>query len=285
MSEESTEPARWAKIEHREIPVFKTLSQMKVYAAIKSYAGVDGVCWPSLTTLERITQIDRSSVSRAITGLVADNLLERISIGSRQGKSTTYRIGSGAGATPTETLIVPKQGSGAHATPNGQAQQVVAQVQQGSGAGASKVVAPVHQGSGAGATLIEHEENKEKSIEENKGVSNSLFKDDPGRAGKRTKAKSTQIPDVPLSLASQEFNGAWADFQQHRKDKHKPITPTSAKRLFKDFELLGPKVSIQKMNTAIANGWTGCIFPDDRISTKGPTNGKHGRAIVENLTL
>ncbi|WP_416052791.1 hypothetical protein [Cupriavidus basilensis] len=65
----------------------------------------------------------------------------------------------------------------------------------------------------------------------------------------------------------------WADFEAHRKEKKKPITTGSAKRIIASLEKLrdaGQDVSAV-INQTISNGWTG-VFAVNTNTTQGVVN-------------
>ena len=62
---------------------------------------------------------------------------------------------------------------------------------------------------------------------------------------------------MPIELDTPEFNSAWSEFLQHRKEKRAPMTPTAQKNMFGKFIAWGVSNSIQAIDNAISNGWTG----------------------------
>lgn len=79
---------------------------------------------------------------------------------------------------------------------------------------------------------------------------------------------------------------AWSDWQAHRIEIKKPLTPKSVEMQIEKFMRWGPAVSIQKIERAILNGWRGLDFPDSgngHNSTQQPMTAaeKTQRAVAE----
>lgn len=83
--------------------------------------------------------------------------------------------------------------------------------------------------------------------------------------------KKAQVPPA-LPFDSAAFAEAWEDWQQHRTEKRKPITPLSAKKALADLAKMGEPRAIAAINHSIANGYQGIYEPDaPRIPTPAPT--------------
>jgi hypothetical protein len=68
------------------------------------------------------------------------------------------------------------------------------------------------------------------------------------------------MSEMPFDSAV--FRDAWNDWVQHRKEKHKPITPLSAKKSLAQLAKMGEARAIAAINYSIANGWQGIFEPD-----------------------
>jgi len=81
---------------------------------------------------------------------------------------------------------------------------------------------------------------------------------------KRREEKSIQppLPPLPESLDTAEFRRAWTDWEQHRKELKKPLTPTSVSRLYATLAKLGSVRAVVELDRSIANGWRG-VFPEE----------------------
>ena len=75
-----------------------------------------------------------------------------------------------------------------------------------------------------------------------------------------TKKKPVAVaPVVPFD--SPEFANAWAEWQQHRKEKRQKLTASTIKRQFAQFQKWGEPKSISAIELAIEKGWTGLFEP------------------------
>jgi len=81
------------------------------------------------------------------------------------------------------------------------------------------------------------------------------------------KAAKVEIPDT---LNTPDFCQAWADWQQHRQEAKKPLTPTTAKRQLSTLAKHGAEKAAAMINRSIERGWTG-VWPlkDDGCGGKG----------------
>lgn len=72
-------------------PGIDSAAQLKVLLTLARYANTEGLCFPSLSTISRLTALNQSSVSRAIKSLVNAKYISRHKPGSRT-QATTYRV-------------------------------------------------------------------------------------------------------------------------------------------------------------------------------------------------
>ena len=83
--------------------------------------------------------------------------------------------------------------------------------------------------------------------------------------------------EVPKALDCPEFRQAWNDFEQHRIQIRKKMTPLASTKLLSRLELLGVQRSIAAINHSIENGWQGIFEPKEQSTTNsshGYNNGK-----------
>jgi hypothetical protein len=66
---------------------------------------------------------------------------------------------------------------------------------------------------------------------------------------------------IPTELDTPEFNAAWNEFLQHRKEKKAPMTPTAKNNMFRKFTTWGVENAVVAIDNAISNGWTGVFEP------------------------
>jgi hypothetical protein len=82
--------------------------------------------------------------------------------------------------------------------------------------------------------------------------------------------------EVPESLRTPAFESAWKDWEAHRREKKKPITPTSRKEQIATLAEMGPTRAIAALRHSIRNGYTG-IFEDKSNGTHQRSNAGSGR--------
>ena len=63
--------------------------------------------------------------------------------------------------------------------------------------------------------------------------------------------------DIPERLNHPQFIQAWDDFQKHRKEIKKKLTPLAGSRTLKKLEAHSSDIAIQMLEQSIENGWTG----------------------------
>jgi hypothetical protein len=64
---------------------------------------------------------------------------------------------------------------------------------------------------------------------------------------------------VPV-FDSKEFQTAWTDFLEHRKEKRSPVKAKSYDLLSRKLKAMGEPAAVLALQTSIENGWTG-VFP------------------------
>lgn len=99
-----------------------------------------------------------------------------------------------------------------------------------------------------------------------------IHKGDPTKAIplKKSQVEKKTALAVPLPFSSKAFSEAWKDWQTHRKEKRKPITPLSAKMQLKDLHAWGEERAIAAISHSISKGWTG-IFESSTTQQSKPT--------------
>ena len=81
-----------------------------------------------------------------------------------------------------------------------------------------------------------------------------------------------EVPDAwPAALRQ-----AWADWQQHRKELRKPITPLARKQQIALLSTWDPAHAVANIQHAIRSGWTGLYDRPQQSGARGrPTNTNH----------
>lgn len=94
-----------------------------------------------------------------------------------------------------------------------------------------------------------------------------------GREGNGTDQNGIGLPVVPDFLMA-----AWNEWEQHRNEKKKPITPLARKKQISALVAMGEERAIVAINHSIANGWTGIFEPKSdkrKQSSFGPQEFTH----------
>ena len=85
-------------------------------------------------------------------------------------------------------------------------------------------------------------------------------KEKEGLVGKEAKNIKTQIhelPPIPAELDTPAFRVAWGEWIQHRKEKGKPLTPSTASKQLKEVSAWGKERAIAAIDYSILKGWQG----------------------------
>lgn len=82
------------------------------------------------------------------------------------------------------------------------------------------------------------------------------------------------IQKEELPFHSELFLTTWLSWKQHRKEKKKPLTPTTTDRQLKKLASLGEQAAIRWMDYAMEQGWQGLFEPPAQKQTPAnrPTN-------------
>lgn len=84
---------------------------------------------------------------------------------------------------------------------------------------------------------------------------------------KKNKETRKQEESLTLPFDDQDFADAWSDWQQHRKEKKKPLTPTSTKLQLQTLKEMGLDRAIKAIDYSIEKGWAG-IFESNQAPSK-----------------
>jgi len=89
------------------------------------------------------------------------------------------------------------------------------------------------------------------------------------------KPMSDPIPVLPEPLASSpNFVAAWADWNVHRKQIRKPLTPLSAKQQLADLNAVGATDAVRFIQRAISAGWQGLTMDRSLEPIGRPVSGQ-----------
>lgn len=71
------------------------------------------------------------------------------------------------------------------------------------------------------------------------------------------------LAEIPDNLRTEAFHAAWERWQQHRREKKKPVTPTNAFMLLKKLADMGPERAVIAIDHSITHGWQGIFEPNE----------------------
>jgi hypothetical protein len=74
---------------------------------------------------------------------------------------------------------------------------------------------------------------------------------------------------VILPFPSLEFSEAWKRWESHRKEKRKPITPTSRAQQLKKLGQMSERAAIEMIDYTIFKGWEGLREPEESKPRRG----------------
>jgi len=191
-------------------------------------------CWPSLATIGKETRLKRRTVQYAITRLVE---LDLIAVEQQQGKPTTYCLTRAPSCTPTE----PGECTGMHPPVH--------------------LRAPTRAPTCTDPCTYVHPNKKQ----EQQPRTTTRNKTQRGKA-------AVAVVEIPKELDSPEFQAAWSEWLQHRREIKKPATPTAQRKALAALTVMGPARAIAAINHSVANGWQGIFEPNGES-----TNGIHGK--------
>ena len=119
---------------------------------------------------------------------------------------------------------------------------------------------------GKNEQVIEQQVNNRRTTDEQQVNTNKNVKNN--KNDKKT-TKGVKI-DFPSNLQTKDFQSAWAEWEQHRKEKRQKLTPSTIKSQIKMLSK-NPDQAIGIIKQSIGNGWTGLF------SVKGEKSGNSGQ--------
>lgn len=78
---------------------------------------------------------------------------------------------------------------------------------------------------------------------------------------KTRRGAQPDLPEIPATLNTPEFRGAWADWLADRAERRKPVTARAAATQLADLAVVGPQRAVETIRRSIAAGWQG-LFPE-----------------------
>lgn len=112
---------------------------------------------------------------------------------------------------------------------------------------------------------------------ENKGAAVAAGDVRPAKASKVKATGKAQEPiPIPAELDTPEFAQAFAEWQEHLRQKRKPMKPLQEAKLLTTWAANGVERTIAAINHSIANGYQGLFEPN------APNNGQRPAAMSQN---
>lgn len=191
-----------------------------------------GTAWPSYGAMIETCGSSKMTIRRSLGVLEERGLI--VKLGKPFGGSCRYQVLSS---------MIPPQGQmeAANSTTTGTIE-------------AAPIVPPQDRNSTTRGTSIVPPEGQEGT---------------PKKVIQRRLSKEAAFPELPFS--SDQFKEAWMQWQQHRKEIKKQLTPTSVEMQFKEFTAMGESRAIAAINYTIMKGWQGIVEPSGPTSKPKPT--------------
>ena len=192
-------------------------AEFRVYCHLARNANMEGIAWSPYRRMIEITRLSNRTIRRCIETLEADHKLIQ-KIRKRFGEPCRYRL----------TAIVPPEGQ--KAASNSATRAPIE---------AAPIVPPEHPNSATRApSIVPPEHHKGNPI---KGIH----------------LRVSNKEEIELPFSSNEFREAWSEWEQHRREIKKPLTPTSIRKQLEDLAKMSEAESIAAMHRSIASGWQG----------------------------
>ena len=120
-----------------------------------------------------------------------------------------------------------------------------------------------------GVLPLKEKKSKEKESKGNKKKS----------TGEKTADEIFSFDNFPENLRTDSFLSAWSEWEKHKKEIRKKLTPSTMKKQLKKLSAMGEIKAIQAINNSITNGWQGLFEPKQSQQSKQPVNKtKHSEA-------
>ena len=84
--------------------------------------------------------------------------------------------------------------------------------------------------------------------------------------------QATTDSDSDSDLIPDLLRGVWGEWEQHRKEKKKPITPSTRKKQIAMLIGMGDERATAAINHSIKNGWVGIFEPDKKTNKQQKTD-------------
>ena len=205
-----------------------TAGSLLVLLALADWSNDEGVSWPSIPRIASKTRLERRSIQYIIRTLKKDGLLD-IEEGRGRGHQHRYTI------NVQNLRLLPSLMVDETESKNVQS------------------VAPI--------TEIKGEiHNTEKAQFDAQKAQSATEKVQPIAPDPLVDPLDQPSGDPSVNgqpFSSEVFLTSLKDFEQHRKEIRKPLTPMARKKLFRQLEQMGEQRAIAALDYSVAHGWIG----------------------------
>lgn len=231
--------SHWASTWAYEQPI-KLCGRKFVLVALASFADEDGYCYPGQETLAGMTGQDARSVRRHLLELEKSGFIKRK---HRYDEKKKKRTSDGY------HLLAPAERLNPYRTDD-----------------------PVTNRTDCPPDRLSRDLSDHK-------VDPSVKKDPPvsPKGSYRKPVKPPPEPELDPPYSGTEFTRALTNFENHRREMKRPLTPTSRRALYGRLETWGEEMAIEALVEVVEKGWIGPVAPR---SQAGRGNG-HRPAAVE----
>lgn len=99
--------------------------------------------------------------------------------------------------------------------------------------------------------------------------------------GRPIRAPGGAVAQIPMLLATPEFEEAWAKWKAHRAEIKHPLKPTSEKAQLDELELMGSDRAIAAIRWTIFKGWRGLREPEGNDARQFQRKTDQNRSLPE----
>jgi hypothetical protein len=244
-------------------------TQAALWITYNRFANANGVAFPSAATLAKLLGHRNTNHIAAIRkALERHDLLEVIDEGGGRGNCCHVRV-----KVPKGPVAVAGTEPSSHGS-------VSSRKHSNDGNQNPPVSDEEHSQTGKETLPISDALYKEQNIEQ---LKEEHEEQRPGR--RHVRADEGSANHIPAPLDTPEFRAVWGDWQQHRREIKKPLTPLAIQKQFKELTLMGPARAVTAINHSIAQGWTGIYEASNWSHGHHAKRHQHNGTIGEGLTL
>jgi len=124
----------------------------------------------------------------------------------------------------------------------------------------------------------DHQPTSDRPTSDQQATTNNNGKNKEKEKNKKNTQSDVSIP-IPLSLQKPEFQDAWQQWQVHRNEVKRPMTPTSARAQLQKLEAMGPERAVATLNHSITCSYLAIVEPQNKT-----TQDRHERTQFKPLT-